>query len=60
MHSEVTLQRDNLIQHGKVKGRTLSSDDSVIGTHDDNPLLSALTHDVEFEDGDVRECMANR
>ena len=32
-YSEVTLQRDNLIQRGKVKGRTLSPDGNVIGEY---------------------------
>ena len=58
-HNEVTLQRDDLIQRGKVKGRTLSADSSDICTHDDNPILNTLEHDVEFEDGDVREHMDN-
>ena len=48
-----------MTKRGKVKGRTLSSHGSVIGTCNDNPLLNALTHDVEFEDRDVRECVAN-
>ena len=48
-----------MIHRGKVKERTLSPDGSVIGTCNENPILNALTHTVEFEDGDVREHMAN-
>ena len=59
MHSEVTLQRDNLTQRGKVKERNLSPDGSAIGTHNDNHVLNSLMYDVEFEDGDVIEHMAN-
>ena len=47
------------MQRGKVEGRTLSADGSVINTHDDNPFLNTLTHDVGFEDVDVRERAAN-
>ena len=43
----------------KVKGRTLSPDSIIIDTYDDNPILNTLTCDAEFEDGDVREHMAN-
>ena len=32
---------------------------SVNGTCNENPVLNTLTHDVEFEDGDVREHVAN-
>ena len=59
IHGKVTLQLDHMIQCGKVKGRTLSPDGSIIGIYNDNPLLNTLTYDVEFEDGDVREYMAN-
>ena len=48
-----------MIQRGKVKKRTLSSDGSDICIHNDNPLINAFACDVEFEDGDVREHMAN-
>ena len=54
MYSEVTLQRDNLIKRGTVKGRTLSPDSSVIGACDDNHVLDTLASDVEFKYRDVR------
>ena len=47
------------MQCGKVKGRTLSSDSSIIGAHNDTHVLSDMTHDVEFEDSDVREHINN-
>ena len=47
------------MHRGKVKGIALSSDGSVIGTHNGNPILNALTYDVEFEDRDVRENIDN-
>ena len=48
-----------MIQREKVKGRTLSRDGSSIGTCDENFILNTLTCDIEFGNGDVRECMAN-
>ena len=54
IHGEETLQRDNITQCGKVKGRALSSDGSIIGACNYNHVLNTLTHDVEIEDGDVR------
>ena len=44
---------------GKVKGRDLSYDSSIIRTCNENPILNTITHDVEFEDDDVGDRMAN-
>ena len=54
LNSEVTLKRGNNTQRGKVKGRTISPDSNIIGTHNDNPMNNALTCDVELKDGDIR------
>ena len=59
MCSDATLQRDNQIIRGKVKGRRLAPDGSIIGYYNDNLVLNILAHNVEFPDGEFRECAAN-
>jgi hypothetical protein len=59
IHADVTLQRNNQLIRGKVKGRSLAPDGSIIGYYNDNPVLNTLTYDVEFPDGEVREYTAN-
>ena len=54
IHCEATLQRDKITQCGKVKVRAPSPDGNTIGTHNYNHVLNTLTHDVDFEDRDVR------
>ena len=49
IHNEVNLQRDNLIQSRKFKGRTPTSNGSIIGTCNDNPNFNTLTHDVDLK-----------
>ena len=59
IHSEASLQRNNLIQRGKVKGRTITTGGSIIDTCNENPVLDTLKFDVELDYRDVRECVAN-
>ena len=47
------------MQSVKVEGETLSPDSSIIGTCNENPTLNTMTYDVEFQDINVREHMAN-
>ena len=56
---EVALHYYDLMQRGKAEERTISPDGSVIGACNDNPILNSMPHDVEFEDGDIKELMAN-
>ena len=59
IHSEVSLQVENTIQHGKVIQRTVDPEGQVIGTYDDRPHLNTMSYDVEFSDGSVKEYSAN-
>ena len=47
---EVTLQRRDILECGKIKGRSLVPDGSIIGTYNDNLILNTLYYDVEFPD----------
>ena len=47
------------MQREKVQGRTILPDNSVIITHNENPILNIMKHNVEFEDGNVREFVVN-
>ena len=48
-----------MLEHGKVKGRSLVPDGSIIGIYNDNPILNTPCYDVKFSDGQVREHTAN-
>ena len=48
---EITLQHGDILEYGKVKGKGLAPDGSIIGTYNDNPILNTLYYDVKFPDG---------
>ena len=43
----------------EVFGRTKDGNGDVTGSHNPNPVLNALTYDVEFFEGEIKECLAN-
>ena len=49
---------DSLVK-GKVIGRSVEPDGTIIGSYDDNPMLNSFLYDVEFPDGQVKEYSAN-
>ena len=59
IHVDVTLQRNNQLMQGKVKGRSLAPNSIIIRYYNDNLVLNTLIYDVEFPDGEVREYAAN-
>ena len=48
-----------LLQKAKVIGRTKDDNGNVAGSYDPNPFLNALTYDVEFSDGEIKDYSAN-
>ena len=42
----------------KVIGQTKDGNGDVAGSYDHNPFLNTLTYDVEFSDGEIKECLA--
>ena len=40
---------------GKVVGRSVNHEGTIDGSHDDNPMLNSLLHDVEFPDGKFKD-----
>jgi hypothetical protein len=43
----------------KVRQCALGPDGEVVGTYDENPILSLIVYKVEFPDGQVKEYSAN-
>ena len=54
INAEVELQSGELIQTGKVIGRSVNYEGATDGSYDDNPMLNSLLHDVEFPDVQVK------
>ena len=59
INAEVELQSGELMQTGKVIGRSVNHEGAIDGSYDDNPMLNSLLYDVEFPDGQVKEYSAN-
>ncbi len=59
IHAEVCLPQGEKLKSAKVIGRSKDSDGNVVGNYNENPHLNAMTYDVEFPDGEVREYAAN-
>jgi hypothetical protein len=59
LQSEVSLQLGEGMTVGKVTKRALGPDGTITGAYDENPVLNAITHEVEFPDGQLKECAAN-
>ncbi len=59
LHSEVSLQMGESMTVGRVTKRALGPDGTVEGTYDANPVLNTMIYEVEFYDGQVKECAAN-
>ena len=59
INAEVQLQMGDSLVKGKVIGRSVEPDGTIIGSYDDNPMLNSYLYDVEFPDGQVKEYSAN-
>ena len=59
INAEVQLQMGDSLVKGKVIGRSVEPDGTIIGSYDDNPMLNSFLYDVEFPDGQVKEYLAN-
>ena len=44
---------------GSVLRRAIGPDGTVVGRHDENPMLNSIVYEVEFPDGQIKECAAN-
>ena len=49
----------DLLVKGKVIGRSVEPDGTIIGSYDNNPMLNLFSYDVEFPFGQVKEYLAN-
>ena len=54
INAEVELQSGDLMQTGKVIGRSANHEGAIDGSCDDKPMLNSLLCDVEFPDGQVK------
>ena len=54
INSEVELQSGELMQTGKVTGRSVNYEGAIDGLCYDNPMLNLLLYDVEFPYGQVK------
>ena len=45
----------NALESYRIKGRSFGLDSNIVGAYNNNPILNALTYDVEFTDVKVRE-----
>ena len=59
INSEVLLPHEETQQMDKVIWRTINSNENIIGTFDENPVLKSLVYDIEFPDGAVKHYAAN-
>ena len=59
IYTDITLQCDNQLMRGKVKGRSLAPNNSIIRYYNDNLVLITLAYDTEFLDREVREYTAS-
>jgi len=55
----VQLQIDEQVARGEVRRCALGPDGTVVGSHNDNPMLNSIVCAVEFPDGQDKECAAN-
>ena len=59
INTEVMIQNGDEMAMGKVARPSLDADGRTTGTYHDNPFLNAITYDVEFPDGQVKEYGTN-
>ena len=59
INTEVMIQNRDEMAMGKVARQSLDADGRMTVTYHDNPFLNTITYDVEFPDGQVKECGAN-
>ena len=59
IHTKLNLPQGELIRKEKVIGQTKDGNGDVASSHGSNPFLNALIYDVEFSDGEIKECSAN-
>ena len=58
-NAEAQLQLGNELSKGVVKRWAVGPEGKVVGSYDDNPILNSMVYEVEFPDGQVKECAAN-
>ena len=59
IYANITLQRNNQLMQGKVKGRSLAPDGSIIRYYNNNSVLNTPIYDTEFLDREAREYTVN-
>ena len=59
INAEVMIQNGDEMAMGKVARRSLDADGRTTGTYHDNLFLNTITYNVEFPNGQVKECGAN-
>ena len=59
INAETALHHGDETVIGKVARRALGHDGTVTGRHDENPILNSIVCDVEFPDGQIKECAAD-
>ena len=56
---ELSMPQGEVLRSAKVVVRKQGPDGECIGTYDNNPIITTMTYDVEFPDGEIREYAAN-
>ena len=59
IHVELNLPQRELLQKVNVISRTIDGNGDVTVSCDPNLFLNTLTYDVEFSDGEIKQCLAN-
>jgi hypothetical protein len=57
--AEVLLSKDDSTALARVIRRAANSNGKVIGEWDSNPILNTLVYECEFNDGTIKEYLAN-
>ena len=58
-NAKIALHNGDELAIGRVARRSLGPDGTVAGRHDENPILNSIVCEVEFRDGQIKECAAN-
>ena len=59
IRAELNLPQGKLLRKAKFSGQTKDGDGNVMGSHVPNPFLNALTFDVDFSNGKIKEFSDN-
>ena len=59
INSELMLQSISTLEKGKVVGRHVKPEEVIFCSHDGNPKLRSIVHDVEFSSVQVKKCAVN-